>query len=439
MRKIFLKLHLWLSFPIGLIITIICLSGAVLVFQEEINEALYHDRYFVKEKKGEALPLNELLDKVNNNLENNSIRSVQIPSNPSKNYIMSLKEGNFVSICVDPYTGEVTGQIERGKSFTGWVMRLHRWLLDNNRTIGKNIVGYTTLLFAIILITGIPIWWPKTMKQLKSRMKVETKYGWKRFWLDMHTTAGMYVCLVLLALALTGLTYSSIPWYNKGFYKILGIDSSTRAHDKPNAQQGGKEKAQPAEGRNPMKAKGENNLTAENASHRGKPNGTRPEGGEIPRHGNNRELPSSTDSIAAGKTNNNTFKGSDNEPKKDKPINTQHWNKVVAELKAKNPDFKVISVQDGSVSVSHNTTFGNARASDKYTFEPESGEILTSTLYKDQPRSNKVRGWVYSIHVGAWGGMFSKILTSFIAIIGASLPITGYYMFYVKRKRYKKK
>ena len=38
MKKIFEKIHLWLSVPFGLIITLICFSGAMLVFEDEVNE-----------------------------------------------------------------------------------------------------------------------------------------------------------------------------------------------------------------------------------------------------------------------------------------------------------------------------------------------------------------------------------------------------------------
>ncbi|WP_443702778.1 PepSY domain-containing protein, partial [Prevotella sp.] len=39
-RKFLLKLHLWLSLPLGIIIMLICLSGATLVFKNEIRNAL---------------------------------------------------------------------------------------------------------------------------------------------------------------------------------------------------------------------------------------------------------------------------------------------------------------------------------------------------------------------------------------------------------------
>ena len=40
MRKLFRNIHLWLSLPLGLIISVICLSGASLVFERDITVRL---------------------------------------------------------------------------------------------------------------------------------------------------------------------------------------------------------------------------------------------------------------------------------------------------------------------------------------------------------------------------------------------------------------
>ncbi|MEO5136381.1 PepSY domain-containing protein, partial [Bacteroides ovatus] len=39
---------------------------------------------------------------------------------------------------------------------------------------------------------------------------------------------------------------------------------------------------------------------------------------------------------------------------------------------------------------------------------------------------------IYSVHVGNWGGMFTRILTFIAALLGAALPLTGYYL-WIKR------
>lgn len=47
MKKIFLKFHLWLSVPFGIIVTLICFSGAMLVFEPEAVKLLRHDVLYV--------------------------------------------------------------------------------------------------------------------------------------------------------------------------------------------------------------------------------------------------------------------------------------------------------------------------------------------------------------------------------------------------------
>ena len=64
MKKALRKIHLWLSVPTGIIITLVCFSGAMLVFEKEITEAIKPELYFVKEAKGEPIPMQELMEKL---------------------------------------------------------------------------------------------------------------------------------------------------------------------------------------------------------------------------------------------------------------------------------------------------------------------------------------------------------------------------------------
>ena len=49
MNKTLQKIHLWLSIPLGLIITVICFTGATLVFEQDITRALNKNLYQVEE------------------------------------------------------------------------------------------------------------------------------------------------------------------------------------------------------------------------------------------------------------------------------------------------------------------------------------------------------------------------------------------------------
>ena len=64
MKKILRKIHLWLSVPFGLIITLVCFSGAMLVFETEVMELCRRDLYYVEKAGPVPLPMSRLAEKV---------------------------------------------------------------------------------------------------------------------------------------------------------------------------------------------------------------------------------------------------------------------------------------------------------------------------------------------------------------------------------------
>jgi uncharacterized iron-regulated membrane protein len=79
------------------------------------------------------------------------------------------------------------------------------------------------------------------------------------------------------------------------------------------------------------------------------------------------------------------------------------------------------------------------RAADTYEYNRRSGEITSSKPYSEQDKSTKVRAGVYMTHVGSWGGMLTRIITFIAVLIGATLPLTGYYLWLKRIVRNKKK
>ena len=377
MRKIFRNIHLWLSVPFGILITLICFSGAALVFEKEVMELCHRELYFVKKVEAAPLPMEQLMTKVAATLPDSvSVTGVNISSDPERAYQVTLSKPRRASMYVDQYTGEITGKYERAPFFN-FMFRMHRWLLDSMKQDGgifwgKMIVGTSTLMFVFVLISGVVVWWPRTRKALKNSLKIVANKGWRRFWYDLHVAGGMYALVFLLAMALTGLTWS-FQWYRTGFYKTFGVE------------------VQPSMGHGNAAV----NATAKGGKRDGKPEGR--EG-----RGAHRYSPYT------------------------------NWQQVYEQLAEANPDYKQISVSDGSASVAV-PRFGNQRGTDRYKFNPRNGEITETTLYKDLDNSGKIRGWIYSVHVGSWGGMLTRILTFVAALIGANLPLTGYYLWIRKK------
>lgn len=379
MRKLFAKIHLWLSIPFGIIIAIVCLTGAILVFETEILEICYPSRYFVKEVKGEPLPPAALLNAARQQLPDSvKINGLRVMQDPKRTYQVVLP-GKKAAAFIDPYTADITG-IDDGQGFFMQMMRLHRWLLDTYKrdgsfTLGKAVVGYSTLVLAFILISGLVIWYPRNKKALKNRLKIKTKAGWYRFFYDLHVSGGFYATLLLLVLTLTGLTWS-FGWYRDAFYTVFGVE------------------------------------TAQTQGHT--------------------QTPASSD--LKGKSGE---RGTRERGSKEKITNYTQWATVLADLQNRYPRYNSITIQDGSATVSA-AQYGNTRGSDRYTFDPANGEITDVQLYKDLPNSGKIRGWIYSVHVGSWGGLTTRILSCLVSFLGAVFAITGYY-FWIKKKIRKKK
>lgn len=122
MRKIFRNIHLWLSVPFGILITLICFSGAALVFEKEVMELCHRELYFVKKVEAAPLPMEQLMTKVAATLPDSvSVTGVNISSDPERAYQITLSKPRRASMYVDQYTGEITGKYERGALFQLYV------------------------------------------------------------------------------------------------------------------------------------------------------------------------------------------------------------------------------------------------------------------------------------------------------------------------------
>lgn len=184
-KRFFYKLHLWLSLPLGIIITLICLSGATLVFKNEIRNALGMPRVVAPHGMGDKKDKAEIK---NENAAGG--RTADFHSASRKHKMM--KEDS-------PY-GTTTK-----RDFFSYVTKFHTGLMMG--PAGKIIVTYTTLLFVFILLSGIIINMPKNKKQLAQRFKVEWGKGSRRRLFDLHVSLGWWTLLWLLLLAVTGLGF----------------------------------------------------------------------------------------------------------------------------------------------------------------------------------------------------------------------------------------
>ncbi|MBV8253578.1 MAG: PepSY domain-containing protein [Chitinophaga sp.] len=393
MKIFFRRIHLYLGLAAGLIITISCLTGAMLVFENDITQALNHDRYFVT-PVGQRLPLDTLAARVQQVVPKAKIARIQVFADPERTVQILFEEGKKKegkeareakaekpqaakgdkpgkeapkkkekgrTAFVNPYTGQVIELYSYQATFYYKIFSLHRWLLSGDT--GKVIIGTSTFIFLFILITGIILWIPKTKNILQQRLKIKWDGNWKRVNNDLHVVLGFYTSIFLFIIAFTGLTWS-FQWFSDAFYAPLG--------------------------------------------------GTKPA-----------EMPKSAPVVADAS----------------KVISFESAVQAVQQTDPTALFYSVATPKDSAGTFVVNALPKNAStevATTTYYVDQHAGNIVSSQTFAARQINQKVKSLIKPIHTGAIYGTPTKILWLMIALMGAIFPTTGTLM-WINRTRKKKK
>lgn len=220
--------HLWLGLLSTIIIFVICLAASIYAFRNPFNE--FNNRHLINTsvpKEGKLLPIDAIEDIFHD--KGLLINSIVIPASKKKNLIISYTDKNTHSKGTgyfNPYTcQEVKGIYDsRSDRFFQTILSLHRNLALGQT--GKQIVGASVLIFVFMLISGLMLWWPRSWKWRTLKTAVVVRWRAKPFQviLGLHKVFGFYALLLLLLMAITGL-YVTYPWMKNAIIVTLGGES----------------------------------------------------------------------------------------------------------------------------------------------------------------------------------------------------------------------
>jgi len=365
-KKIASQLHLWLGVSSGLVVFIVALTGSILVFEDELEPVIYPEFHVVEVPQDQPLlPLDNLRDAVARAYPQQRIARIVIEPRPDRTVLFGLvkgkKEKDVLSVAVNPYTAEIADTRRENESFFHIVLQLHRYLCLEDT--GKAVTGVATVMFIVIMLTGLVLWWPKR-KQTRQRLTVKWNAKFKRLNWDLHAVFGFYVLPFTFLIALTGLVWS-YKWVNSMIF--LTFD--------------------------------------------GKPQ-------------QKREAPANPSLIGTSKPGVLT------------QINTEtnrllsHPGRIQFTLPESDSLSITISKSNDEASI--------ANVVDFLYFDQHDGHLISKRLYVDETSGMKVRRLVFPIHTGSIWGWPTKILALIVALITATLPVTGV-IIWVGRKFKKEK
>lgn len=216
-------LHLWLGLTSGIIVVIIALTGCIYAFQEEISDLTQPYR-FVKAENRPFLPPSAMRQAAAPLAGENPVLGVTY-GHTGRSAITAYmdKEDGYTLIYMNPYTGAILKEKALKHDFFRFILEGHfnLWL---PRPIGQPIVATATLIFILLLISGLIMWWPKRWNRANRNksFKVKTGGSAKRLNYDLHNVLGFYAMTIALVLGITGLVWG-FQWFSKSyFYTVTG-------------------------------------------------------------------------------------------------------------------------------------------------------------------------------------------------------------------------
>lgn len=214
--------HLWLGFASGIVVFIVSVTGCLYAFQSEIQGMLQPYRDIEVQNKP-FLPPSELKAIALKALPGKHLHAVQYetPDRAAYAIFYAAEPAHYYNVYMNPYTGEVLKVKNMHADFFYQVLQGHYALWLPYAT-GHVIVSCATLIFVVMLISGLVLWWPKKGKA-KQRFRVKWNARWRRKNYDLHNVLGFYMTWVAIILAITGLVWG-FQWVNKGIYWLAGGD-----------------------------------------------------------------------------------------------------------------------------------------------------------------------------------------------------------------------
>lgn len=375
-RRINDWLHLWLGLSSGVVVFIVSITGCFYAFQQEIKDALEPWR-FVEARDEAFVPPSVLLKTAEEHMPGQEPTGLTYSNREGAAAVgyHTFEDGKeaFSVVFINPYTGAFIKKLQTEGSgefdFFHFILDGHRalWLPYK---IGRPIVGIATLIFIILLISGLVMWWPKkwNTSAFKKSFKIRWNAKFKRVNYDLHNVLGFYTIILALIIAITGLVWS-FKWFENSLYYVTSGGEAKQEHEHPHS-----------------------------------------------------------DLSQAGLQGNETV-----------PVLDKAFYKVLVQ----EPDAEgfymtpVLKHADDVIEIIAYQDFGSWYNRNEYFFDQYTLERYRTQddVYVDASFADQLSLLNYDIHVGAVWGLPGKILAFLASLVSASLPVTGFLVWWNKKKK----
>lgn len=200
-KKNLYRWHKNLGMTLGLILFILGLSGASIVYRDELLPVIYPDVFLV-EPQATRRPVEEIILATRAHLGSENFTHLYTSErDDTATMIFTRPEGSLLPhlITLNPYTATVKGEMPLIKNVFGLMLFVHANLLLGK--IGSYIVGLMGLIMTGFVVSGvILLWGPHMMDKIKKLPLLGTR--------GLHRGMGLAFAAPLVFVGMTGFILS---------------------------------------------------------------------------------------------------------------------------------------------------------------------------------------------------------------------------------------
>jgi uncharacterized iron-regulated membrane protein len=204
-KERWIRLHLYLGLSLGLLFSVLGLTGSLNVYKDELDK-LFNPDLFAEERGEPVLPFSTAIAAAAARVPTNSqfaAAKVRVAA-PSTAIIAFTRADSEVAdeVHIDRTSGRYLGTRVQGGSASEVILRIHAYFfLDAVTTRMSGIVG---IMLLISVCSGLYIWWPRRLSL--AALKVHFRGSRRRLYFELHRTAGALASAFLLLSCVTGLS-----------------------------------------------------------------------------------------------------------------------------------------------------------------------------------------------------------------------------------------
>ncbi|MET0328249.1 MAG: PepSY domain-containing protein [Luteimonas sp.] len=200
--------HLYAGLFVSPFLVVLAITGAIYLFNDEINDAAHAELRFAPTPWTTRVPLGAMIDAAEQDVAHATATRIDVPADTRRavQVHLAVQDGASRIAYLDPSDGSVLGMLTPARTLVGIAERLHGSLMLG--TVGRYVMELAACWAVLLILSGLYLGWPRRTDGRWWRAVVpDVRARGRGLWRSVHRAVGLWVSVLMLFLIVSGL-----PW-----------------------------------------------------------------------------------------------------------------------------------------------------------------------------------------------------------------------------------